>query len=290
MDQELIRLLHITGALAKIHLGSLLDGPREAILSRRLDEIYDSAMKLQQEKRYAEALPKYLDVFERSSGVSGWGGVRLSYLFSHIARMDYPPARQALFDMRQSRECQMLAGINDWKQIHEWVSINRYLVDNNILKFYEELKWLELDVSDICFQIRHLAMKDFVNAKLYGEYGRADVKRSLTEFHLMTETFGPSGIFTKADSELMKSAKESMIRSDALAFEIAIALGETDMASEMVTLLVELDPAATSFIELWQRATHAGIAKWQKELASRAALRLSKAEYAKIERGRDGVS
>jgi len=72
LDRELIRLLHIAGAVAKIHLGPLFDGPKEALLGRKLDSLYDSALALQQEGRYAEALPKYLDVFERSRGVAGW--------------------------------------------------------------------------------------------------------------------------------------------------------------------------------------------------------------------------
>jgi hypothetical protein len=87
--------------------------------------------------------------------------------------MDYPPAKHALFELRQHRECQMLAGIFAWEQIHEWVAVNGYLADDDILKFYDELTWLESDVYEICSTIRFLAMKNFVDAKRYSDYRRA---------------------------------------------------------------------------------------------------------------------
>jgi len=290
LDQELIRLLKITGALAKIHLGPLLDGPRDAILHTQLDRRYKEAQELQVAKRYAEALPIYLDVFERSRNCPGWGGVRLSFLLGSIARMDYPPAKHALFELRQHRECQMLAGIFAWEQIHEWVAVNGYLADDDILKFYDELTWLESDVYEICSTIRFLAMKNFVDAKRYSDYRRADVGRSLLLLRMMVQQFSPGERLAKAPEDTQKSMKETTIRRQAMEFEIAIALGETDIASEMVKLLVELEPTAPTFIVLSQRARHAGIGKWERELASRAASRLSKDEYAKFERGKEGAS
>jgi len=290
MDQELIRLLKITGALAKIHLGPLLDGPRELILSGQLDRLFDDAQELDRSKRYADALAKYLEVFERSRKCPGWGGVRLSFVLSNISRMDYPPAKHALFELRQHRECQMLAGIYDWDHISEWVAINRYIADNDIIKFHEELKWLELDVYEICRDIRRLAMKNFVDAKLYSEYGRADIERNFAMLHMLVKQFRPGTALARGSEDTRKTLKESIIRQDVLAFEIAIALGEDDVANGMVRLFVELEPTSASFIALSERARHAGIVKWEKELATRAASCLSKDEYAKFERGNGGAS
>ncbi len=82
-------------------------------------------------KKYTHALKCYLYAFDNGHLVPGWGGVRLSFVPSAIARLGkiFPPALQALKERRDAREKLIERGETNFNLIHEWTALNRYLND-----------------------------------------------------------------------------------------------------------------------------------------------------------------
>lgn len=104
---------------------------------------------LVREKRYAEALEHYLWCFDHGleHGV-GYGGVRLSFLPSAIARLGevYPPALEALRERRDAAKKALLDGEGTVNEAAELAAICRYLDEPGlVLEVYDALKESEGD-------------------------------------------------------------------------------------------------------------------------------------------------
>jgi hypothetical protein len=280
LDEEVIRFFKLIGLVSQPLFAAVIAIPRSLWLDKKLDSLYDRAQELDRNGQYDEALKYYLEVFEKSRDCAGWGGVRLSFLLGSIVRMNYKPARQALLNMRTMRECEMLAGMSDFNIIQEWHSINRYLEEERTLEFYDELSWQDLDVSDVLHEIKLWFAADFVKAKRYNEYQPSDLARMKHHLELVFSSF--KQLQQRLTVEQLQAVRICLVDREVPTFEIAIACGWNDVASEVARMLVESDTSVRTFKALVQAAQHAGRIGWDKELKSRAQSRLSAEEYNRL--------
>jgi hypothetical protein len=281
MKKDISQLLNLIVTLGRAKFEAFLRKQRNTMLDSRLDKLYDSAHEFENERRFDRALAKYLEVFERSRSCASWKSVRLSFLLSSIANMDYVPARQALYEMRHSREKDMQTGVCNFDAIHEWVAINRYMRDHRTVEFFDELKQQDQDVTKVLTQIKELAIGDFVEAKRYDDFDQSDLLRMLRELQMMVCLDSPN----ESHLKLRRSLDKSLIRRHILGFEIAVVQGYDDIASEMVRVLVEIEPTANTFILLTQSAQRALSTNWVTEIFSRASNRLTSGEFLKFDHG-----
>ncbi len=108
-----------------------------------VDSRYRRAQDLARRGETAAALREFLWCFDEGMPrVTGYGGVRTSYLLSDLAKLgeNYPPALVALREHRDKAAQRMLAGATDFDAASEFASINRTLKENeNTIAFYDQL-------------------------------------------------------------------------------------------------------------------------------------------------------
>lgn len=94
-----------------------------------LEAIYE----LTESGQYQEALEKHLWFHEESKHSPGMGGVRLSYAISAWVELgkQYPPAIDALKNVRDKNKSILLSGDGNFKNFHDLSSINQGLGDDH---------------------------------------------------------------------------------------------------------------------------------------------------------------
>jgi len=194
--------------------------------------------------------------------------------------MDYAPARQALYEMRRSRERAMLEGTSDFDLVHEWVSINRYLKDGGTVDFFDKLKQVSPKGDKVLGEIKELAVTDFVDAQRYEVFDRSDMALVLS---VLSEIVSSDG-FDRSSKSIKTSIDTGLIRKYVLAFEISIAEGHDEIANGLMRILVELQPIAETFVLLSKSAKRIPSPYWVKDICSRASNRLTTEEFSRFER------
>lgn len=92
-------------------------------------EIISELAVLTKSGKYQEALDKHIWFHEASKEMSGMGGVRLSFalgLWKKLAKR-YPPALEALVELRNSKRDVLLNGNGTFDEFHDLSEINREL-------------------------------------------------------------------------------------------------------------------------------------------------------------------
>jgi hypothetical protein len=149
----------------------------QKVTQEELDTHFGLARSLAEERKFEQALKEYLFVFDNSRDVSGYGGVRLSYVPSEIAAMArvYRPALLALQFRRDEREKLVLVAKADFDAIHELTTLNESLgeAERNIALF-DMLKTKGPLYTDLRDALRMLIWKQLVEAKRY-----SDLKESI---------------------------------------------------------------------------------------------------------------
>lgn len=149
------------------------------ITSIELDSSLKKARKLAAQKKYKKSLQKYLFVFDNSRAVSGYSGVRLSYVPSEIASIgkSYPIAIRELRKRRNLLNLAILKGKAGFDQIHELQSLNYYLKNTHkTVALYDKICRDKKKNPKLIEDFRHLIWDELLEAKRYDDLGK-DVDR-----------------------------------------------------------------------------------------------------------------
>lgn len=95
-------------------------------------EILDSAVDDTRERRFEDALQKFLWFHEASRTELGMGGVRLSFALGYWMDLasEYPLAMDAFIQVRDEAEKRCRANAGDFESFHDVSALNRYLDDD----------------------------------------------------------------------------------------------------------------------------------------------------------------
>lgn len=199
---------------------------------------YDTASVLVRQGKFEEALKCFLFAFDHSTLVSGWGGVRLSFLPAAIARLgkQYKPALEALQQRRDEREKLVLDGESDFSLLMEWTSLNRYLGDSK--REVTIMKKLQKD-GKLSEGLKRLVVSNnfehFFNESKSEEVLDEISKKGRLLMYTMLD-YELSLLFP-ADSG---REKQSVIREGEVVYELLIASAQEQRADELETRLLRL--------------------------------------------------
>lgn len=108
-------------------------------------EVLQQARQLTREGKYAEALEKHLCYHENAlEHGRGQAGVRLSFALGDWFELGekYPPARQAMIDIRDEKTARIRSSQGDSSLFHDVSALNRRLMENHktvdLFKFLHE--------------------------------------------------------------------------------------------------------------------------------------------------------
>lgn len=265
--------------------------PLSSCDENRLKTAADAEQKLKEARTLAreghleKALEAYLFAFDNSRFVSGWGGVRLSYIPSEIAAMGktFPLAITALKERRDIREQLVLEGETDYDLVAEWTSINQYLGESiRELEVLEKLKKTgkntkEMEERIIDSNFEHLLeQKEYKLLNRYiNDYGRRFMNQI---FHYETDTLLPQND-SRWDPQRMAEFWKRVIRKEgAQVFEVALGSKNDLIADEIAKRVLIHCNDLQSFAALTKAATRAGRKKKATELMKLAQATLPKEE------------
>ncbi|MBX3073819.1 hypothetical protein KF913_07830 [Candidatus Obscuribacterales bacterium] len=217
---------------------------------------YDTAGVLVRQGKFEEALACYLFAFDHSTLVSGWGGVRLSFLPAEIARLgkQYKPAIEALQQRRDEREKLILEGETDFSLLAEWTCLNRYLEDSKrevtiMAKLQEEGKLSE----DLKRAIIRNNFAHYFNESKSEEI--LDEIRRKGRFLMFTIVDFEMSLLFPTNSTL---EKQSVIKQGEEVYELLIASLQEQRADELEIRLLKLIPEKEMFLGLMLASLRTG--------------------------------
>jgi len=236
-------------------------------IAAEAERCYKCAPDLVRSKKYEEALRCYLYAFDNGHLVSGWGGVRLSYIPSAIAKLGkvYPPAKSALLERRNFREKQIREQDYSFAVIHEWSSLNGYLDDRaRELEFIGELqrqgrltKELEELVIRSNFNYLLTSQQYHVLGKYFDRFGY--------DFFFQSLHYDMASLFpreSKVESQSETEYWKSIIKRDGTrVFELALGLRKVKKADEILKRVLKYACDEESFKMLIAAANRAGNSK-----------------------------
>lgn len=242
----------------------------------------DLARILVKEGKQEQALEAYLFAFDNSLYVSGWGGVRLSYIPGEIAALGktYLPAINALEVRRDAREKLILAGETDYEVMAEWLSINRYLQDNRrelvVLNSLKKLGKVDKTIAERIIYSNYEYLLEQREYALLGEYLNYFGSMFISQiFHYETDTLLPAE-HPNWDVERVSEGWLRRIRKQGtMLFELSLGTGREDIADEVSKRILLHCNDADSFNALVIAARRAGCKKKAKSLLSIAKSSLS---------------
>lgn len=260
-------------------------------IAKRTEAAFERGRKLYAEKKYAEALEPYLFAFDNGHLVSGWGGVRLSYIPAEIARLGdhYPPALEALKERRNARENLILEGAKDYDIFMEWVALNDYLKEpergvrvmkklakknllNRKLKEMVVDRNLELFIKDGDTEL----VKDCLN-------GRGQLLLTILAQY-ESEQFAP---FFKEDPErtrkMQDSLKASLVDRTVDLYRLLLITNNADQAKALAERVLETLPDRDLFAGLISLERTQGKKSRAKKLLENAEKRLSAEDMSWLE-------
>ncbi|MCW5824602.1 MAG: hypothetical protein KIT34_17515 [Cyanobacteria bacterium TGS_CYA1] len=220
-------------------------------IANEADEKFTKARELvAKSKDFEKALEYYLFAFDNGHLVSGWGGVRLSYIPAEIARLGkkYPPALNALRQRRDERAAAIKSGNCDSSTIHELISLNRYLDEDeqaqlllteieNIPGYSSELLQ---DLQEHTLEIRQKKLKQ---EKKYSELKPLLAKTGRSAFMSMGEYEGEL-LFAENEEDKLRNERygDYARRTAAEAFELACGLRDYEKSTLISDRLLHIMP------------------------------------------------
>jgi hypothetical protein len=248
------------------------------------------ARELAKKENHAAALECYLFAFDNGMAVNGWGGVRLSYIPSEIAELGerYPAAKAALTLRRDAREKLIHGGEKDFNTLLEWISLNRYLKDQerelDLLQDLEQRGLLDEKTKD---QIINSNFERLLAAKRYdvlSEY----LDHFGHNFMLQIFHYERAALF----QEKYKREDQSMSYADyfrshlsdegAKVFELALGTKKEFQADEIAKRVLLHCNDAEAYHKLIDAAARAGRKNMGRQLLKQAKGNLSADEYKKL--------
>jgi hypothetical protein len=258
-------------------------------LAQRAEEQFDKGRELAEAGDHAGALNALLFAFDHSLAVSGWGGVRLSYIPGEIAELgvNYPPALDALRARRDARERLIRDGETDYNVVAEWTALNQYLLDKDreliLLNEMEAAGTLKSSLKKTIVQDnfeRLLQEKAYKTLSDYFDnFGRSFL---YVIFNYEECSLFPGRFQSLSDETFKDYMTAHIILEGAKVYELAIGIKKPEIADEIAKrVLTHCDPTAT-FMALIAAAEHVGSKKKVKELRSQAKAALSPEAYASL--------
>lgn len=197
----------------------------------------DNIVTLTKSKQYDQALERHIWFHEESKISLGMGGVRLSYAITAWINLSksYPPALEALTNIRDNDEEILLSGKGDFENFHDFSSINKGLGEEN--KTYELFLILDKkypDQSRSYYNITEdllIAHKDY---EICGKYipdpifRYESIKRSRESLINFAKRNPKAGDFS-----LEKHANDHFIDKINKLIEILVAINKIDKAKEI---------------------------------------------------------
>lgn len=237
------------------------------------DQKLKEARALVKEGHLENALEAYLFAFDNSRFVSGWGGVRLSYIPNEIAEMGkkFPLAITALKERRDMRERLILDGETDYDLVAEWSSLNKYLGESiRELKVLEKLKKAGKNTTEVEEKIINsnfeylLEQREYKLLKKYiNDFGRRFMHQI---FHYETHTLIPRDKDRWEPETMAAYWKDHIRQVGAQVFEVALGSKNDLIADEIAKRVLLHCNDLQSFAVLTKAAIRAGRKKKATEL------------------------
>jgi RNA polymerase sigma factor (sigma-70 family) len=238
------------------HASTNAGEPRRLITQDYVQSRYELAQELAKKGRHPEALKEFLWCFDEGMPpISGYGGVRASYLLSMIAKLGetYPPALAALRERRDHMEQRLQASANDWDAASDFASLNHYLKDNaRNLQLYDQLpvddprrRAFSYHVYDQLRTARRYA--DALEASPY--------KKMVSDLDDYLE--GPPASVPNA-AVIRQKRKVEAVKETAKDIEVLAGTGNLDNARTLITRILTFDDSAETRAILQTHLTRAG--------------------------------
>ncbi|MBP7863140.1 hypothetical protein KA183_15745 [bacterium] len=218
-------------------------------------EKFKKARELTKSKDFETALEYYLFAFDNGHLVDGWGGVRLSYIPGEIAELgkQFPPALVALRLRRDERATIIKTGTCDTRTIHELISLNRYLNEDEyaqqLLSEIETIpdyssKLLQY-LQEKTLEIRQEKLKE---EKKYDELKPLLAKAGRSAFMSMGDYEGEM-LFAESeeDQKRNKRYRDYTRQTAAEAFELACGLRNLKIANLISERLLKIMPEIETY-------------------------------------------
>lgn len=246
----------------------------KTITKRLVDSLYAEAKQLEKAGEYREALAKYLWCYDATGlvDVSGYGGVRNSFLLSRILRFGehFPGVLDGLRERRDEAEKQIRSGSEKGNAVATFASINRKLGDTErSFALYDDSELDEKEKRSLRIYLRN----DFIEAQRYEDATKPGVLGlSLASFdRSMNRTI--SDRFDEEKAEEMREAnKAKAVAMAAKNIEALVGAGELDDALALATHVLKTDASRETIAVLeshFERAGQEGIlARLLKEMES----------------------
>lgn len=256
----------------------------QKVTKEELDRRFDLARSLAQEGKFEQALKEYLFVFDNSRDVSGYGGVRLSYVPNEIAAIGraYHPAIVALQVRRDEREKLVLAAKADFDVIHELTSLNEYLgePERNVALF-DKLKTMGPAYADLREDVLMLIWEQLAEAKRYD-----DLKDKINELaKRVANQIAESAINNDfPDSSVLSSPeyqgylRRSVIEDGGRVYETLLGVGKAEKAEKLAKWMLTFSLDGEMYARLINSAINANRIDVAANLIERATKTLKRGE------------
>jgi len=217
---------------------------------------YKHAQELAKAGQYEEALKEFLWCFDEGMPlVTGYGGVRGSYLLSMIAKLGekYPPALTALRERRDQAEQRLLASANDSDATSDFSSINRYLEEHGRnLQLYDQLPANDPRKT----ALRRAVYDPLRTAQRYADAAKATpYKEMLSDLEDLTE--GPPTSVPNA-AAIRQKLRTLAVKETAKDIEVLAGAGDLDHARALIDRILAFNNSAEAKAILQTHLTRAG--------------------------------
>ena len=252
-SRELLQLRAKVGRLLREQTEAEAPVTRDAVEAR-----YKHAQDLASRGDAAAALKEFLWCFDEGMPrVTGYGGVRTSFLLSEIAKLgeQYPDALAALRERRDKALQRMLASATDSDAAMEFSALNRALKqDQNTLAVFDQLPADDQRRQTLASS----AYDQLVTAQRYGDalLGKSYAQIS-AQFEIMAaERPLPANI---PNPEMLRKAQHDyLISSTAKNVEALAGAGDLEHARALAARVLAFDRSPEARTLLQQHAARAG--------------------------------
>lgn len=202
----------------------------------KAEEALDAARSFAEEGKFDKALERHLWFHDKALKICpSYYGVRLSFALSDWLELGekYPPALEALKDVRRAKTTKIIEGANDFELFHDVQSINETLgeIASTVLLFKE----LDNTRPEFAAEVYRLVADDLVTAKEY-KLARKYLTDPMKKFARKKE--GLQEVLEWAEKggeeESLIKALESNFEQDVIVLiTILVETGEEDLARRM---------------------------------------------------------
>ena len=219
---------------------------------------YKNAQDLARSGDSAAALKEFLWCYDEGMPrVTGYGGVRNSFLLSSIAELgkNYPPALAALRERRDQAQARMLNSESDPDAAQDFASINRELHENqNTLAAFDQLP-----AGDHRRQaLASVAYSLLVEGQRYGDALLGKPYENISAIFEMTSKEQPLPANISNPEKIQKMQRDYLINSTAADVEVLAGAGDLVHARTLAGRLLAYDSSPETKTVLQQHFSRAG--------------------------------